>query len=114
MTQNKILSGMVFVSLLFLGVPSISHSETSQDQSGGQTQKATKSVSGKVASIGDGGKSFVVEVNNGGSAKQSMQFVVDKNTQVEGHVTTGTMVLVEYQPMDGDQNLCLKVRVQQG
>ena len=83
-----------------------------EDESGKQ-QQATKSVSGKVSSIGDNGKSFVVEVDNGG-AKKNMQFVLDKNTQVEGHVTTGTRVLVEYQPMSGDQNLCVKVSARQG
>jgi hypothetical protein len=109
---RKILVGASLGGLLLIGVPAIAHSKAAQNQSGQQSQ-ATKSVSGKVASIGDNGKSFVVEVNNG-SSKQNMQFVVDKNTQVQGHVTAGTMVLVEYQPMDGGQNLCVKVSAQQG
>jgi len=109
---RKILVGASLGGLLLVSVPAIAHSKAAQNQSGQQSQ-ATKSVSGKVASIGDNGKSFVVEVNNGGS-KQNMQFVVDKNTQVQGHVTAGTMVLVEYQPMDGGQNLCVKVSAQQG
>jgi len=49
-----------------------------------------------------------------GDTKQSLQFVVDKNTQVEGHVKTGSMVLVEYQPAEGGTNLCIKVREQEG
>jgi hypothetical protein len=109
---RKILVGASLGGLLLVSVPAIAHSKAAQNQSGQQSQ-ATKSVSGKVASIGDNGKSFVVEVNNG-SSKQNMQFVVDKNTQVQGHVTAGTMVLVEYQPMDGGQNLCVKVSAQQG
>jgi hypothetical protein len=50
----------------------------------------------------------VVEVDTG-SNKQNMSFVLDKNSQVEGRVAAGTTVLVEYQPMSGDQNLCVKV-----
>ena len=110
---RKILVCAGLGGLLFVGVPSISYTKATQNESGKQTQQATKSVSGKVASIGDNGKSFVVEVDNGG-AKKNMQFVLDKNTQVEGHVTTGSMVLVEYQPMSGDQNLCVKVSARQG
>jgi hypothetical protein len=109
---RKILLGVALGSVLLVGVPCISYSRTSQNESGKQTQ-ATKSVSGKVASIGNNGKSFVVEVDNGSSdSKQNMEFVLDKDTQVEGHVTTGTMVLVEYQP-SGGQNLCVKVSARQ-
>src|SRR5262249_21325976 len=98
---------------LLLAVQAVVSAKAQQGQTGQQTQAATKSVSGKVTSIGDQGKSFAVEVNNG-SDKQTLQFVVDKNTQVEGHVTTGSMVLVEYQPGDAGQNLCVKVSAQQG
>jgi hypothetical protein len=108
---RKILVGASLGGLLLVSVPAIAHSKAAQNQSGQQSQ-ATKSVSGKVASIGDNGKSFVVEVDKGGS-KQNMQFVLDKNTQVQGHVTAGTTVLVEYQAMDGGQNLCVKVSAQQ-
>ena len=99
---------------LFLAAQTIVHAKAQQQgQTGQQSQVATKSISGKVASIGDKGRSFVVEVGDG-SDKQTLQFVVDKNTQVEGHVTAGTMVLVEYQPGDDGQNLCVKVSAQQG
>src|ERR1700751_2729156 len=98
---------------LFLAAQTIVHAKTQQQGQTGQQSAATKSVSGKVTSIGDQGKSFVVEVDNGGD-KQTLQFVVDKNTQVEGHVTSGTMVLVQYQSGDGGQNLCVKVSARQG
>lgn len=105
---RKILFCAALGGMLLASVPAISHT-TAQNQSGKQTQQASKSVSGKVTSIGDDRRSFVLEVDNGGGAKQNMQFVLDKNSQVEGRVTAGTMVLVEYQPVNGDQNLCLKV-----
>jgi hypothetical protein len=38
--------------------------------------------------------------------------VVDKNTQVAGQVKAGTVVTVDYQPMDGGQNLCVRVAPQ--
>ena len=112
MMIRKLLFSAALGSMLMVGVPLLGHGNP-QNQSGSQTQHATKSVSGKIASIGDNGKSFIVEVENGSGPKQNMQFVLDKNTQVEGHVTTGTMVMVEYQPMNSDQNLCVKVSARQ-
>ena len=109
---RKILFCAAFGSLLLIGASSNIHGKAAQDQSGKQGQQATKSVSGKVASIGDNGKSFVLEVDNGGG-KQNMQFVMDRNSQVEGHVTAGTMVLVEYQP-SSDQNVVVKISARQG
>jgi hypothetical protein len=110
---RKILFCASVGGMLLMNVPLMAHSRTAQEQSGKQSQQAAKSVAGKITSIGEDRRSFVVEVDNGG-AKQNMQFVLDKNSQVEGRVTTGTMVLVEYQPMNGDQNLCLKVSARQG
>ena len=84
-----------------------------QDRTGGpqSQQQATKQVTGKVTSIGDAGKSFSMEVNDG-SNKKTMNFAVDKNTQVTGKVTAGTMVVVEYQPSDGGQNIAVSVTAQ--
>jgi len=111
--MRKILFCASLGGLMLFSVPAIAHNKAAQNQSGHQSQQATKSVSGKVTAIGDQGKSFVVEVDNG-QTKQNIQFVLDKNTQVEGHVQTGTMVLVEYQPVDGGPNLCVKVSARQG
>ena len=44
---------------------------------------------------------------NGGDSKGTMQFVVDKNTQVEGRVTVGTDAVVQYQPTEDGKNLAL-------
>ncbi len=104
---RKILFTVSLGSLLVVGAPVITYG---QDQ-GQQSQQATKSVTGKVTTIGNQGHSFAVEIEAGGS-KQTMQFVVDKNTQVVGQVKAGTLVAVDYQPMDGGQNLCVKVSAQ--
>jgi hypothetical protein len=49
---------------------------------------------------------------NDGTNKRTMNFVVDKNTQVQGRVTEGTIVAVDYQPSDDGQNVCLRVTAQ--
>lgn len=105
--MQKILVTASLGSMLLLSTPVI---EGQQAQ--GQSQQATKSVTGKVSGIGDQGHSFTVDINAGGGT-QSMKFVVDKNTQVQGQVKVGTLVLVDYQPMDGGQNLCVRVAAQQ-
>ena len=106
---RKILTGLSLVGFLTAVVPAMAH-KTSTQQSQGK-QQATKSITGKVASIGDQGKSFALEVNDG-SSKHTMNFVVDKNTQVQGRVTEGTIVAVEYQPSDDGQNVCVRVTAQ--
>ena len=104
---RKILFTAPLGSLLLVGAPVITfgHSPGQQSQ---QSQQATKSITGKVTTIGSQGHSFEVEVDAGGS-KQTMQFVVDRNTQVNGQVRAGTAVTVEYQAMEGGQNLAVKV-----
>ena len=78
-------------------------------QSGQQSQQEMKSIAGTVSSIGDNGHSFVLDVNQGNN-KQTVQFVLDKDTRVEGHVTVGTPVTVEYVAM-ADQNLAKTITV---
>jgi hypothetical protein len=40
-----------------------------------------------------------------------MQFVVTKNTQVQGQVKVGTLVAVDYQPAENGQNLAVSIAV---
>ena len=108
---RKILFTASLGSLLVVGAPVITYGQQGHEQQGQQSQQATKSVTGKVTTIGNQGHSFEVEIDAGGN-KQTMQFVVDKNTQVVGQVKAGTMVAVDYQPMDGGQYLCVKVAAQ--
>lgn len=87
------------------------HANSPQTTPGQQSQAATKMVTGKITSIGNGGHSFALEVN-GGADKQTMQFVVDKNAKVQGTVKVGTDVTVEYTAMEGGQNLALSITAQ--
>jgi len=111
---RKYLVGAAAASLLTLGTPlsipllhAQSPTETQAPSGSDQEQKATKSVSGKVMDIGDGGHSFRLQVS--GETKNTMEFVVDKNTQVNGQVREGTLVTVEYQPTDGGKNVAINI-----
>ncbi len=108
---RKMLFTASLGSLLLVGAPVLTHTAAQTPSQENPSKQATKTVTGKVTTIGDQGKSFAVEVDNGG-AKQTMQFVVDKNTQVAGQVKAGTVVTVDYQPIDGGQNLCVRVAPQ--
>ena len=79
-------------------------------EQGNQSQQAVKSVSGKVAAIGTGGTAFTLEVS--GENKKTMDFVVDKNTQVQGQVRAGSAVTVEYQAIETGQYLAVSVTAQ--
>jgi hypothetical protein len=119
-TIRKFLCGVSVGSLLILGVSTRAHSGSpakwSQAQSEKQTQQPTKSVAGKVAAIGSGGTSFTLEVTGGSdkdsSGKNTLDFVVDKNTQVKGQVKQGTPVTVEYQAMENGQLLAVSIMAQ--
>lgn len=76
-----------------------------------QAPAATKMISGKVTSIGNGGQTFALEVSSGGD-KQTMQFTVDKSAKVQGRVTVGTPVTVEYEAMAAGQYKALSITAQ--
>ncbi|MGB2667007.1 MAG: hypothetical protein WAK48_23595 [Candidatus Acidiferrum sp.] len=107
---HKVLATASLGGLLLMGTPALI--EGQQAQQGQQSQQAAKSVTGKVTDIADNGHSFTVDTG-AGESKQTMKFVVDKNTQVQGQVKVGTMVAVDYQAVDGGQLLCVRVAAQQ-
>jgi hypothetical protein len=106
--MRKFLLSASLAAFLLTGVSVAAHSP--QPAPGQQSEHETKTVTGKVASIGNGGMSFALEVN-GGDAKQTMQFVLDKNAKVQGNVKVGTPVTVEYAVEQG-QNLALSIAAQ--
>ncbi|MGB7435357.1 MAG: DUF5666 domain-containing protein [Candidatus Acidiferrum sp.] len=108
--MHKILVAASLGSMLLLGTPGVMLGQA-QGQQGQQSQQATKSVTGKVTGIGDQGHSFTVE-SDSSTNKQTMQFVVDKNTQVQGQVKVGTPVQVEYETLNGGQLVCVRVSAQ--
>jgi hypothetical protein len=107
---RKLLYSVPLAALLVLGLPSHARQSPSQSDPGKQAEPSKKSVAGKVTSIGTSGTSFALEVE--GSSKQTMQFVVNRNTQVQGGpVKVGTLVAVDYQPADNGQNLAVTIAV---
>jgi hypothetical protein len=108
MMQKILLSASLAGSLL-LGGSNLVALAAGQAQTGKQTQQATKSVSGKVATIGSGGRSFTLELSGESTAQGTMEFVVDDNTQVQGHVKQGTPVTVQYLVMESGKNLAVTI-----
>ncbi len=106
---RTLLLSISLTVLLLLGVAAPAHPNLMQSDSGKQGQSTTKSVGGKVASIGNSGTTFALQVD--GNDKQVMNFVVGRDTQVKGHVSTGTLVTVEYRPADDGQNVALTITV---
>jgi len=112
LSASKLLlsASLSLLGLMLAGTSARTQPIPTSSQSGPQTQETTKSVAGTVSSIGNSGHSFAVEVNQGGT-KQTVQFIVDKDTQVQGKVTVGTAVTVEYVAM-ADQNVARTVTAQ--
>src|SRR5437660_1117939 len=110
--MRKFLLFASLAGLLLTAIPIRTHATSPQNSSDQQSEKAaTQKVTGKVTSIGNGGHSFALEVNEG-SDKQTMQFMVDKNAKVQGKVGVGTDVTVEYTAMEGGQNLAVSIAAQ--
>jgi hypothetical protein len=106
---GKFLSAVSLAGLILMGASARAQPTRMQSDSGKQSEPATKSVAGKVTSIGNSGASFAVEVE--GSSKDTMEFVVNKNTHVQGQVKVGTLVAVEYQPSEKGENLAVSITV---
>jgi hypothetical protein len=106
--MRKILLSASLAGLLLTGVSVRAHSISSA-KVGQESEPATKTVTGKITSIGNSGQSFTLEVSD---AKQTMQFVLDKNAKVQGSVKIGTPVTVQYEAKEEGQNLALAVIAQ--
>lgn len=109
--MRKFLLSVSLAALLLTAGSVWIHATAPQDSPGRQSQVATKMISGKVTSIGNGGHTFSLEVSQG-TEKQTMQFVLDKNAKIQGTVKVGTDVTVEYTAMEGGQNLALSITAQ--
>ena len=104
---HKSLVSISLAGLFVIGVPTLAWPVQMQD-AGKQTAPATKSVSGKVTSIDRSGTAFALAVD--GDSKQTMEFVLNTNTQVQGPIKIGTLVAVEYQPAGASgQNLAVTI-----
>jgi hypothetical protein len=73
-----------------------------------QHNEQNKTTAGKVTDIASDKKSFTLEVTDG-TAKHTIQFVLDANTQVQGKVSVGTDATVEFQPTPDGKNLAVVI-----
>jgi hypothetical protein len=105
--KRKFLAYASFAVLMVLGTSMGAYPASAQSESNQQSTDA-KSVSGKVAAIGSDHKSFSLEVSGG----NTMQFVLDEKTQVQGKVSTGTSATVQYQTTQDGKNLALTIAPQ--
>jgi hypothetical protein len=67
-----------------------------------------QSVSGQIASVGDA--AFAINVAKSQQAPQTVEFLVDDKTKVEGKLTIGAQALVEYRS-DSGRNIAVHVVV---
>jgi hypothetical protein len=67
-----------------------------------------QSVSGQIASVGDAVFSLSTKKEN--AAQQTVEFLVDDKTRVEGKLTIGAQAMVEYRS-DGGHNIAVHVVV---
>ena len=107
---RKIICCSTLAPLLLLGAALPARSQSAAPSTQPQAEQS-KQVSGKVTDIGSDRRSFSLEVNEKGS-KHTMQFVVDNSTQVQGKVTTGTDVAVQYEPMSDGKLVARNVTAQ--
>jgi hypothetical protein len=67
-----------------------------------------QSVSGQIASVGDA--AFAINITKGKQGPQTVEFLVDDQTKVEGQLTIGAQALVEYRS-DSGRNIAVHVVV---
>lgn len=67
-----------------------------------------RSISGKISSVGDA--SFAIDVIQQNQQPQTIHFLVDDTTKVEGKLRVGAHAVVEYRT-DGDANIAARVVV---
>jgi hypothetical protein len=67
-----------------------------------------QSVSGQIASVGDA--QFAIHITKDKQGPQTVEFLVDDKTKVEGKLTIGAQALVEYRS-DSGRNIAVHVVV---
>jgi hypothetical protein len=110
MRKFLLSASLSVLGLALTGVSARTSPVPIRSQAGQQSEPAAKQIVGKVTSIGNNGHSF--SIASTGDSKQSMEFVVDQNTKVQGEVHVGTTVTVAYQAKEGGENLALSVTAQ--
>lgn len=110
MNLRKFAVGASLAGLMVFGVSAtrvtLANAQSQSDHN--QSSANSMSATGKVSAIGSDHKSFSLEVSGG----NTMQFVLDQNTQVQGRVSIGTTAVVQYQKKDEGTLVALMVAPQ--
>jgi hypothetical protein len=96
----------LFLALFTVAV--FSESSLARDASAGRTPTENQSVSGQIASIGDA--AFAVSITKDKQGPQTVEFLVDDKTKVEGKLAIGAQAMVEYRS-DSGRNIAVHVVV---
>jgi hypothetical protein len=109
MNLRKFAVSASLAGLIAFGASVVRAAPAARSQSqNNQPSANSMSATGKVSAIGSDHKSFSLEVSGG----NTMQFVLDQNTQVQGRVSTGTTATVEYQKKDDGTLLAVMIAPQ--
>src|ERR1700747_2139110 len=73
---------------------------------GSGSRPENQSVAGKISAVGDA--EFSVQVTKGGGDTQTVKFLVDDKTRVEGKLAVGAQAQVEYRS-DAGTNIAIHV-----
>jgi hypothetical protein len=77
-------------------------------EAGANRPPENQSVSGQISAVGDAAFSLSTKKDNSG--QQTVEFLVDDKTKVEGKLTIGARALVEYRS-DSGKNIAVRVVV---
>jgi hypothetical protein len=77
-------------------------------EAGAKGSPENQSVSGQISAVGDA--AFSVSTKKDNSGQQTVEFLVDDKTKVEGKLTIGAQALVEYRS-DSGKNIAVHVVV---
>jgi hypothetical protein len=105
---RKFLCAASLACFMVAGIAAHARPLPQQESQPKQRNDQNKTTAGKVTDIASDKKSFTLEVIDG-SAKHTMQFVLDGNTQVQGKVSVGTDATVEFQPTPDGKNLAVVI-----
>ena len=79
-----------------------------KDAAAGNRPPENQSVSGQIASVGDA--AFAISISKDKQGPQTVEFLVDDKTKVEGKLAIGASALVEYRS-DSGKNIAVHVVV---
>lgn len=106
LTQKFLLAAGLATFLFGVTGPAYSFPHPAQNSS--KQAQDSKTAMGTVSSIAQDKKSFSLDTSDGNN-KNTMTFVIDKNTQVTGPVSVGTDATVEYQSTQDGKLLALSI-----